>query len=164
MQPQIALGQYLATRSAIPRVVGVLATVFAVVGLCATGLWTWGSLEDLGHHHRHDWDSVKTWLWVWGGLSVVVSALHLTGGLSALLYRRRAPRFMTAYAVAALVLVVADVAILIALWPASSRHLADSVQIPHFVFDGLAWMWPTVVLVLMNTRRAKQACVENPLT
>jgi len=163
MQPQTALGHYLATRSAIPRVVGILAILFACVGLGSTGLWVWGPLDDLGRWGRHS--GLPAWLWTWGALSLVVSVLHFAGGLSAMFYRRRAPRLLTAYAIGAIAVAAADVIVLLAVAPSTGSHhwrISDSVLIPHFIYSGVAWMWPTLVLILMNVHSAKSACFDNP--
>ena len=164
--PLSPYAQYLATRSAIPKVIGILAICFASVGALGSGIWTFGPLEDLTRwDHDHVWGAMQTWLLVWGGLSVAVFALHLVSGIMSLLYRPSAPRLVTIYAIAALALLVVDLILVNVLAPSGgARHsaIADSVCAMHMVYCGLAFPWPVVAVILMNTKGAKRACVIPP--
>jgi len=164
--PLSPYAQYSATRSAIPKVVGILAICFAAVGALGSGIWTWGPLDDLRMWDRdHLWGAAETWLFVWGGLSIGVFALHLIGGILSILYRPSAPRVITLYSIAALLLVVLDLILVNVLAPSGGPHhgaIHESVTSMHMAFCGLAFPWPVVALILMNTGAAKRACVIPP--
>ena len=155
--------QYLARRSSIPRVVGTLALIFACIGLCSAALWVFGPLDDLSEWSRATgWSSVRAWLLVWGGLSVGVFALHLVAGIFAVMYRPHAPRLVTWYAIAALLLAALDAILVVTLAPSGGPHHAalwESLCLMHLVYSGLAAPWPIVAVLLMNTTGAKRACV-----
>lgn len=161
--PPAAIAQYLARRSSIPRVVGILAIIFASIGLCSAVLWVFGPLDDLSRWNTtHQWSAVRSWLLVWGGLSVVVFVLHLVAGIFAVMYRPSAPRLVTWYAIAALLLAALDALLVATLAPSSGPHhmaLWDSVSLPHLIHSALAAPWPIVAGLLMNTTGAKRACV-----
>ena len=162
-RPPSAVVQYLTKRSSIPRVVGILAIVFACVGLCSAALWVWGPLDDLSIWSRATgWSSVRAWLLVWGGLSVGVFVLHLVAGIFAVMYRPRAPRLVTWYAIAALLLAALDAALVVALAPSGGPHHAalwESMCLMHLAYSAIAVPWPIVAVLLMNTTGAKRACV-----
>ena len=164
-QPLSPLAQYLVTRSAIPKVVGILAMIFAPIGAMASAIWTWGPLDDVSRWSEGGWGTVSTWLLVWGVLSGLVFALHLLSGITAMLYRPSAPRWTTIYAIAAIVLALLGAAMVALLSPSGGTHyrgLHESVVLMHYVFAGLALPWPITALLLMNTASAKRACVIPP--
>jgi hypothetical protein len=148
-------------RSAIPRVVGILALVFAPLGMLFSLGWVAGPLDDLS---RLDdvgaWSGFRAWLILWGLLSFGVFAVHLTAGILATMYKRGAPRWMTIYGISAIGLCIGDAILVGALAPSGGPHhsaLVDSVY-AHWVFSVLAVPWPVLALVLMNLRGAKDAC------
>jgi hypothetical protein len=161
--------RWLATRSAIPKVIGILGIIFACLGVATSAIWTWGSLDDLTHWDRDGvWTGVETWLRVWGFASCALFAIHLTAALFALGYRPMAPRLVTVYSVVALTLIVIDVVLEIVLAPTDSnyyyRSIRDSTTIMHIVYSGLAMPWPIVALILMTRKPAKAACIKVPAT
>ena len=144
-------------RSAIPRVVGIIAIIFAVIGVGCSAIWTWGSLHDIklwGGHEKLGF--VVNWLYLWMAVSVVLFAVHLTGGVMACTYKPLGLRLLTGYAVGALVLIAIDLIVVHGF--VSGRRWTDSITIPRTVFAAIAVVWPIVVLALVNTRRAKAAC------
>src|SRR5688572_10380673 len=95
-------------RSAIPRAVGVIAIVFAVLGFGASMLFTWGPLDDISRWGdarlgRHA-ELIVAWLYIWGALSLVLFLVHVIGGVYAVTYKPIGLKLLTAYAVGALVL------------------------------------------------------------
>lgn len=155
--------QYLARRSSIPRVVGILAIIFASIGLLSAALWVFGPLADLSRWNTtHAWSGVQSWLFAWGGLSVGVFVLHLIAGIFATMYRPSAPRLVTWYAIAALLLAALDAILVVTLAPSGGPHHAalwDSVSLMHLIHSAFAAPWPIVAVLLMNTTGAKRACV-----
>jgi hypothetical protein len=158
MQPRYS--PFAPPRSGIPRVVGILAIVFAVLGLAFSILFTWGPLDDIGRRGvdrmgRHG-GFVINWIYIWIAISFLLFVLHLIGGVLAVTYRRLGLRLLTAYAVAALVLVVADLLILHGF--VSGRRFMESLVWPRTGFAAIAAVWPIIVLALVNTKNAKAAC------
>lgn len=149
-------------RSAIPRVVGILAIIFACVGAGFSVIFTLGPLSDI--RRWSDAESlgfVVTWLYLWAAISFALFALHLVGGVMACSYRAIGLRLLTAYAVAAIALVIIDVILMNGY--VSNGRLYDSLTMPRTVFALFALPWPVVVLALVNNGRAKRACaVQGP--
>lgn len=141
-------------RSGIPRIVGVIAIIFACLGLGLGALFTIGPLVDLqGRGHA----SAVKWVYAFGGLSLVLFVLHLAGGILACMYRTVGLRLLTGYAVGALALIVIDLVYVLGI-AEHSRRITTSLVEPHVVYSLLAVPWPVIVLVLVNLRRAKLAC------
>src|SRR5688572_12703568 len=117
-------------RSAIPRVVGIIAIIFAVIGVGCSAFWTWGSLHDIKL-----WDGgsklgfVVNWLYVWMAVSVLLFAVHLAGGVMACQYKPLGLRLLTGYAVGALVLIALDLVVVVGF--VSGRRWVDSITIPR---------------------------------
>jgi hypothetical protein len=149
------------TRSAMPMVLGIIAIVFAGFGLMGTGVLVLGPDEDMTKHQvtYEALGSYGTWVTVSALLSLGVFALHLTAGIFALRYSRRAPNLLTAYGVVALAFAILDIALAVALSPfdVSSLRFGDIIG-PRIGLDVLAVPWPIVVLVLANLRRTREAC------
>jgi len=144
------------SRSGIPRVVGILAIIFSCMGAAGSLLFSAGPLSDL-HRHRDELGFIITWVYLWAGISALLFVLHLVGGIFAVMYRSIGLRLLTGYAVAAIVLVVLDLVLLNGFAPDVYR-VKKSLAFPRTVFDVMALPWPILVLVLVNGRRAKQAC------
>jgi len=153
-------------RPMTPKVVGILAIVFASIGVLFALVIHFGPMSDLDR-----WDVSRqasgliSWMWGSLALSVGVFALHLVAGVAALTYRPSAPRLITAYAVFAILLGIADITLSMALIPDSlqlsdylSRSQVKESMMIRAVFAGIALPWPIVALALMNTRSAKAAC------
>ena len=155
--------QYLAMRSGVPRVVGILAIVFSGIGLIATAIWTFGPLDDVSRwDHAHLWASARVWLIVWGGLSAGVFALHLVAGILAVRYRPSAPRAVTVYAIAAILLAVADLVLVCVLAPDGGAHhhaIHYSVTDMHIAHAILALPWPILALILIHLPASRRSCV-----
>jgi hypothetical protein len=148
-------------RSAIPKVVGILATVFCGFGLLFSAGLALGMEDEMLQHgvSRPDLGSFATWMMVSLVLAVGVFALHLTAGIQAIRYARSAPRLMTAYAVAAIALAIGDAAISAITFPSELAGGAyEDLAVPRFGLAFLALPWPIVALVLINTRGARTAC------
>jgi hypothetical protein len=137
-----------ATRSSIPLTIGILAIVFSTLGLGAA-LISVGAASDARHSH----------IGVLAVASLVVSALHLAGGILACAGRRIGLRLLTVYGIAALVLAASEV-----IWTAASATPVDaSIAARKFhmmwtVFTALfTAAWAVVVLALVNTKAARAA-------
>lgn len=143
-------------RSAIPRVIGILAIVFACIGVLGSLTFTLGPLSDL-RRHRDELGFVITWIYLWMAISFVIFGLHVVGGILAVTYRKIGLRLLTAYGVAAVLLVVLDMLILWGFAPHGFR-VESSLTWPRTGWAMLAVPWPVVVLVLVNLRRSQAAC------
>ena len=152
-------------RSAVPRVVGILALVFACLGIATSLIWTFGPLHDIDRWGEHErLGGIITWMYAWLAMSVVLFGVHLTGGILAIMYKPAGPRLLTGYAVGALALVVIDLVMMHGFVPRdfSGHDIRNSVTIARTVFDGLAAPWPVIVLALVNSRGARAACQGGP--
>jgi hypothetical protein len=153
------------TRSAIPRVVGILMIVFCGFGLFGSAIWTYGPIYDIHlWDGGHAWRAVEIWLYVWCILGLAVFGVHLAGGIIAVMYRPSAPRWVSIYAISAIVLGVADVVIVTVLAPNTGNHHRDlwfSVGTMHIVHTLMALPWPVIALALINKRSSKAACAGN---
>jgi hypothetical protein len=147
--------QLAPTRSTMPRMVGILAITFACIGFALAVLFTAGPLHDL--RHTSDKGSADLWMYAFAGLSLLLFALHLAGGILAAGYRTIGLRLLTGYAVGALALVAIDLVYVLAIVPQSSRVVTSLVK-PHLVYSLCAIPWPVVVLVLVNLPRSKRMC------
>lgn len=162
MHPSPFQPQRTPARSAIPRTIGILAIIFACIGLGGSILFSLGPLSDVVRW-RDDAEQlgfIVTWLYLWAALSMVLFVLHLVGGILACTYRPIGLRLLTAYAVGALILVVLDLVLLNGY--VSGWRFRESLTIPRSIFALVALPWPIVVLALVNGRRAKQACTTQP--
>jgi len=147
-------------RSKIPKVVGILAIIFASFGIL-TATVPLGMQDDLRHHHVtwSELGSYATWMIVWVVLGLAISGVHLAGGIAALRYRRIGPKLLTIYAIAALVLIALDVGVSLKSFPLPASSLAfDDLVVPRLGLDFLALPWPIVVLALINGRNARESC------
>ena len=150
-------------RSVIPKVIGILATIFAPLGVGLAVLFTLGPLSDV-----HKWDHVGYWhgeeRWLWGSfvLAIGLFAAHLIGGILAIRSMPAAPRVMTMYGVGAVALALIDIPIMIAFAPKATSpqygNIRDSVIVMRSVFDVLSLIWPVTAAILMNTRAARRTC------
>jgi hypothetical protein len=147
-------------RSGAPKVIGVLAIIFASLGLlCAT--LPVGLQDDLRRHHTSwsDLGAYGTWVMVWVLLTLAISGVHLAGGIQAVRYRASGPRLLTIYGIAALVLLVADVGLSLLTFPGSwSSVKFDAFVGPRLGLDFLSVAWPIVALAVINTKRSRQSC------
>ena len=153
-----------AHRSAIPRVVGILALVFACLGIASSIVWTFGPLHDINRWGASErLAGIITWMYAWLAMSVVLFGAHLAGGILAIVYKPAGLRVLTGYAVGALALVVIDLVMMHGFMPRVPDHdIHGSVTMARTAFDALAAPWPVVVLALVNSRRAKAACHGGP--
>lgn len=150
-------------RSAIPKVVGILAIIFSAFGLFGSVIWTVGPLSDI-----HMWDvgselsQMTTWMYLWMVLSIGLFVVHLIGGIFAIQYKPGGLRLLGIYATSAIVLVVVDIildfALVAHLEGHRGREIQFSVSTMRIIFEGMAAPWPIIVLALTKSRRAKQAC------
>src|SRR5512138_2113831 len=126
-------------RSATPRVVGILALVFASIGIASSLIWTFGPLHDIDRWDEHErLAGIITWLYAWLAMSVVLFGVHLTGAILAIMYKPAGLRMLTGYAVGAITLVVIDLVLMHGFVPRSDHDIYSSVTIARTVFDGLA--------------------------
>jgi hypothetical protein len=147
-------------RSAIPRVVGIIGIVLSVIGLLSSGVFGFGPLSDIRRWgSQADLSTVTTWLYGWMALSLVIFALHFVGSILAIMYKPTGSKLLTSYAVSAMVLIVIDMVMCHGF--VTRGHDFDiygSVTISHTVYSGIAFPWPVVVLALINSKRAREAC------
>jgi hypothetical protein len=145
-------------RSAIPRVVGIIAMVIAPIG----ALWSWTAWSR--SQRMASWDDADrladtiTYLEIYFVVSVALFLAHVLGGAFACAYRRLGRYLLTGYAIGALLLIVVDLYMMYALpgegrqhdrhgWGGLVRMAASVIALP----------WPIVVLALINVRRARDA-------
>lgn len=148
-------------RSGTPRVIGILAIIFACLGLLMSIVMIVGPMSDLDR-----WDIpvsslgvAGTWLYIsmFGALAVFV--LHLLGGVAAVRYQPSAPRQMTIYGVAAIILALGDLFIpAFGLTGHMPGRVFESLVLPRIGYAIIALPWPIVALAMMNTRGAREAC------
>lgn len=149
------------SRSSIPRVIGIIAIVFSVLGvLMNVGMYA--AYSEAMRSARHfglsgEVGALDTWVTISFVLGFLIFVLHLAGGITATLYKRVAPLLISIYAVVALLAVTGDLVVALAFSPDDSRLLREAAQ-SRLGFAVLALPWPIVALVLMNLRGAKQAC------
>lgn len=161
------------SRPAGPRVLGIIGIIFAAIGFVSSLVFTLGPLSDVTRWKARNAinqarggidygpgsvDGITNWLYLWGLLSFVLFALHLAGSIMAIMYKRGAPKILTAYGVGAIVLIVIDLVMVHGFVPRTGFDLYGSITISHSVFSGIAVVWPVVVLALINTRKAREAC------
>ena len=105
-------------KSAIPKVVGILAIVFASLGLL-TATMPLGMFEDIDVYiaAAGPIDAYLMWLLVSSLLGLALFGVHLTAGILSVRYSARAPRWITLYGVAAIVLAVLDVVVSVLTFP-----------------------------------------------
>jgi hypothetical protein len=110
-------------------------------------------------------DDYVTWLLVHSILCILLFGVHLTAGILSLRYSFRAPRWITLYGVAALVLIVTDIVVSVITFPGGPSGGARVCEIgfdqlvgPRIALAAVALPWPIIALALMNTRAAKQSC------
>lgn len=161
------------SRPAGPRVVGIMGIIFAAIGFGSSLVFTFGPLSDvarwkarsafndargLDSYGAGSVDGITNWLYAWAALSFVLFALHLAGSIMAITYKRSAPKILTAYGVGAIILIIIDLVMVHGFVPRSGFDLYGSITISHSIFSGIAFVWPVVVLALINTRKAREAC------
>jgi hypothetical protein len=150
-------------RSAIPRVVGILAIIFAPIGM----LWSyaaWSRAENMSNYL--DTDRVAgtiQYLRIYFFISIALFLAHFVGGVLACMYRKLGRSLLTGYAIGALLLLVVNIYMEFMLpgegrshdrhgWGALFRMAGNLVSLP----------WPIVVVVLINTTRSKLAFGQGP--
>ena len=148
-------------RSAIPKVIGVLAIVFASIGIVVALAPIAVIDEDLAKHglSHADLGSFGTWMIVSLAISLAISGLHLAAGIVSLNYGRLAPLLMTIYAAVALVFIGVDMVVSVRLFsPGIGSAAFDDLVGARIGLGILAAPWPIVALVLMNLRSARHSC------
>lgn len=149
-------------RSSIPKVVGILAIIFSVIGLLGALVQTFGIYGQLDEKHipSSALGSFATWNIINMVLAAGVFGIHLAAGILSVRYSPRAPKFITIYGIFALALLVANIALTAALFPDLVSLTLDNPEYARYGLEVLALPWPIVALALMNTRRARQACAD----
>ncbi len=156
-------------RSAIPRVIGVLAIVFSCFGLIGSAIWALGPLSDLDRLEH--WAGVTglgpitAWLWIWFGLSILIFLLHLIAGILAVQYKRSGLTLMAIYGIGAIVLGVADLVLVYLLIPERYHRNSQNVDdvwftagVMHIIFEVMALPWPIIAFFLARSAKARKAC------
>ena len=156
-------------RSAIPKVIGILAIVFASFGVLGTLGLTFGMEDELSRYRitRDALGSFGTWMIVSGVFGFALFGVHLTMGIQAVRYAPSAPRWATIYGVLAIALVLADIIVSMATFPDGHgyrhRQAYEDLVYPRIGLAIFALPWPIIALILMNVRGARRSCVEQPL-
>jgi hypothetical protein len=145
-----------ATRSTSPKVVGILAIVFSVVGLFYSVMESraYRNIYKLGLEDS-DLGNFGTWIPIYMAIAVLVFGLHLTGGIFSVRYSPRCIKWMNVYAVAALLLAAANITVTALTYPEVLKFTDGHTG--RIVKDVVALSWPIVVLFLMNQRRTRLA-------
>jgi hypothetical protein len=151
-------------RSVIPKVAGILAIVFASLGLLGSLSTVLGVDDDMLVHGvtREGLGAFGTWMLAYLALAAAVFAVHLTAGIQSVRYAASAPRWMTLYGALAIALIVTDFIVSMTTFPDGRGFLhqkmyEDLVE-PRFGLAVLALPWPIIALVLMNQHSARLAC------
>jgi hypothetical protein len=145
-------------RSAIPKVLGILAIVFSVFGLLFAVVQTFGTYSDIEEVFldSSELGTFATWIPAYLVFAVIVFGLHLTAGIFSIRYSSRAIKWMNAYAVFAILLALANIAITATTYPEALK-ISDG-HAGRIVLDVFALPWPIIVLSLMNLRSVHLAC------
>lgn len=149
------------SRSSIPFVIGILAIVFAVLGLLTSMLVAIGLTEELDAQGvtKSELGAFGTWMYAALIPSLLLFGLHLTGGIFCVTYKKRAPLLITLYGIGALVLAATDIGLSIALFPeGASTPMFDDLVGPRIGLQVISAFWPIVALILMNVPGARAAC------
>jgi hypothetical protein len=159
-------------RSGIPKVIGILMIIFASLGLLfgMAGLLMRGVNQELfdgiAEFHR-----LQQFTLVFGLIGLGVSALHLVTGLSAVRYRRSAPRLTLLYGCLNITQAIAN-AIVTFVWlkPALDAAMERTMVHTHgpdmsglvgasMVFGlMISISWPIIAIVLMTRPAVTAAC------
>jgi hypothetical protein len=148
-------------RSSIPRVIGILAIVFASLGLLGALGISFGVDEDLARHGttRENLGTFGSWMLAYAPLAGLVFAVHLTAGIQSVRYAASAPRWMTIYGALAIALVLTDLAVSVATFPhLMSQEFQEDLLDPRLGLAVHSLPWPIIALVMMNQRSARLAC------
>lgn len=154
-------GAFFERRSLIPRVIGILAIVFASIGLLFSLAMSFGFDDDLMKHGvtKADLDAYGTWMTVSIVPALAVFAAHLTAGIQCVRYAPSAPTLMIIYASLALARNVADVVITALTFPAPTyTTMFEDLGAGRIGIAMMATPWPIVALVLMMLRTSRKAC------
>jgi hypothetical protein len=158
------LGAQPSVRSSIPKVIGILAIVFSSLGLLGSLAVTFGMEDDMRKYDvtRELLGGFGTWMMIYMVLGLALFGVHLAAGILSVKYSSGAPSWMTFYGIAALALVVADVAVSIATFPKGHGYghkvVYEAFVYPRLGLAVLAVPWPIIALVMMNQRSARMSC------
>ena len=151
-------------RSRIPRVTGILAIVFASLGLLGALALALGADDVMRglDATRQGLGAFGTWMLVSLGLSAGLFGAHLMAGIQSVRYAASAPRWMTLYGVLAIALLVTDIIVSIATFPEGHgyrhRALYEEMVYPRLGMGILGMPWSILALVLLNLRSARLSC------
>lgn len=155
-------------RSAIPKVIGILMIIFASIGLLGSLISLSGG-SGAGEMFKEipEFKTMRTIELLTGVIGIAYGALHLYAGVRCVGYKANAVGLAKAYAIIAMVVVIAN-AILQFAWlkPMMEKALGGSGinaggLLGGFLVIGIliGLVWPTLVLILMTRPAAKAACV-----
>lgn len=138
--------QHAPSRNQVPKVVGILAIIFASLGLFWAMRDMWGVMALL------DKDGGSMWT-VSAALSLAIFGVHLTAGIMAVGYRRSAPVMFIVYAALAFAAIA---------WNGLAwyRVFGDfgGLLAGNNVFIVPIIAWPITALVLMTRPSSRAAC------
>jgi hypothetical protein len=147
------------SRSAIPKVVGILAVVFAPIGLLFSLAFSLGIDHEMERFSDLGLGAFSVWLKVSLVVSAMIFLIHLTAGIMSIRYSRNAPIVMTLYGALALLFLIVDIAMSIATVPGGAESFAFSELVaPRIGLAVFAFPWPIVAIVLSNVSAARRAC------
>ncbi len=155
------------TPSGTPKVMGILMIIFASLGLIASlyGLVSGPKGDELPGDFL---DAVKSYGLIVDGSGLLLSVLHLVAGIFALGYKAKAPLLATVYGIAALAWGLIRIVLYYVIVAPAAKDLAGAVGEAAGALAGgmlivgavIMAIWPILVLILMNTAKAKAVCVK----
>ncbi len=157
-QPQHVHSLRPKKRSAIPKVLGILAIVFSAFGLLFSIVQTFGTYGDIDDAYLDpsELGSFATWIPTYMVFAVILFGVHLTAGILSTRYSPRAIKWMNGYANFAILLALANISITTATYP-DALKVTDG-HMGRIVLDIFALPWPIIVLSMMNLRSVRLAC------
>ena len=155
-------------RSAIPKVIGILMIIFGSIGLLGGVIGLAGS--GMNNAMFRDVPELSTYRTVEMLLSVVgltMAGFQLYAGVRAVGYKANAPGIAKAYAIAAIVIVIASLVINMAVLAPMMARAMDAAGMHGMggfiggftlIISLFGLAWPIIVLTLMTRPTAKAAC------
>jgi hypothetical protein len=150
------------SRSGTPKVMGILMIIFASLGILGT-LASFGGqdVSALGPEWQEKFSSVNMYLTVLSVVGLGLGILHLLTGIAAVGYKQNAPKLAKIYGITALANVVIGMIVTYALLKPLLDELpgiGSAIGGMVIVLSLIGAVWPVLVLALMTSTKAKQAC------
>ncbi len=161
-------------RSSIPKVMGILMLVFGGIGLLSglSGLISGGAGMGMGSSHSPipmaAMEKLRDFQRLGSFVGLPLALLQCLAGLWAIRYKRAARLLSSAYAVLAMLWVVVSIAMMYSWLLPTMKRLVPSSSIGQLeAFVGftmvvaavIGMVWPALILILMNRRSVREACI-----